>query len=84
MASAGALKNAIKSFYSDNYGANIDVTLVMYDAAGAETLVAADSVSNVYTITVLRALSSDSTTQAAIIERISTQSTISFALPRNV
>lgn len=77
------MQSALSGFYYANYGAKISVDLVMYDMNGVETNVMANSVKNVYTITVLKALTAASTGTVGIT-KISTTSSISYTLPKDV
>lgn len=77
---AGTFRNKVKAFYDDTYGSDIEVTLVMYDINGAETTVAADSVKNVYEITLLKMIPDVSTSQITVV-KVDTTSSIAVTLP---
>jgi hypothetical protein len=65
-ASSGSFASAFNSYYRSVFGTSISAVLVMYDVAGLVTLVNADSVQNVYTVTTYKLISQASFTNLAI------------------
>jgi hypothetical protein len=70
-ASASNLKDAIKEFYIDNVGTNIDVNLTMYDVNGTETTNSTNATSYVYYV-VLRELITDMSVTSISVVKAST------------
>ena len=77
------LVNAIQNYYGNVFSAQINVLKVMYDATGAVTTSQQHSVQNVYTISVIRSITMPSATQITVT-KVSTKSTISVILPKNL
>lgn len=84
--SASQMRGALNSYWTTYFGVSIQVTLTMYDASDVETLVAADSVKNVYTFTFPKSVSSDTITTRPSFSSATTPSgsKLSFLLPREV
>lgn len=59
-ASAATFRNAFSAYYYTYFSSTIAVTLVMYDIAGVVTIVNANSVKNVYTVTIYRLINQKS------------------------
>ena len=80
------MRSALNTYWTTYFGVSISVTLTMYDAAGLETLVTADSVKNVYTFTFPKSVASDTIVTRPSFSATTTASgsKLSFLLPKEV
>ena len=78
--SASELRKAIEGFYKDHFGSKISVVRQMYDVNDVLTINEADTVKNVYTITVLRLINTVTLTSTPGLTK-RTAASISFELP---
>jgi branched-subunit amino acid transport protein AzlD len=67
-ASGSAFASAFASYYNKYFSTSISAVLVMYDIAGAVTIVDADSVKNIYTVTTTRLLNEKSFANLIIVQ----------------
>jgi hypothetical protein len=77
---AGTFRNKVKDFYWNTYKSDITVTKTMQDVNGAETTVAADSVKNIYEITLLKMIPDVSTSQIQAV-KVDTTASLAVTLP---
>lgn len=78
--SADTLRNRIKSYYTSNFGANIEVSRIMFDAAGVETTDSTLATTFTHTIKLLKAINGFSA-NAVSIKKVSTVSTFVVVSP---
>jgi hypothetical protein len=77
------LRNAIKKYYSDNFGSNIGVNLTMYDSNDTVTTNSTNATTYQYYITLRRLINDMSVSDIRII-KTTTKSSIAIDLPVDV
>lgn len=77
------MRNAIKKYYSDNFGSNIGVNLTMYDSNDTVTTNSTNATTYQYYITLRRLINDMSVSDIRII-KTTTKSSIAIDLPVDV
>ena len=82
-ADPATVQSGVQAFYADAYASGVTVELTMYDADGAVTTEAADSVKNVYDLKMTKLIASESVTKI-YVAKTTTSATISIEYPSEV
>jgi hypothetical protein len=82
-ASASTMKNAVKSYYSDNFGSGISVNKTMYDINGTETTNSTNATKIEYYIVLTRLINDMSVTGINVL-KTTTNADIEISLPVDV
>lgn len=77
------MKNAIKSYYSDQFSSNINVNKTMYDINGTETTNSTNATTIEYYV-VLRRLINDMSVTGISVLKTTTNADINITLPMDL